>query len=144
MTEPIYTCLWFENKALEAATYYCSIFPYSKILSQNPVVVIFELNRRKFMALNGRRQFEFNESLSLVVTCDKQEEIDYYWSVFTKEGEESKCGWLKDKFGLSWQIVPSQLGELMNNSKAASKVSEALFKMTKLNISILQAAASES
>lgn len=144
MTEPIYTCLWFENKALEAANYYCGIFPDSKILSQNPVVVIFKLNQRKFMALNGRRQFEFNEALSLVVTCDTQEEIDYYWDTFTKEGKESRCGWLKDKFGVSWQIVPSQLGELMNNSKVASKVSEALFKMTKLNISILQAAALEA
>lgn len=137
MSEPIYPCLWFDGKAKEAADFYCSVFKNSKIISENPIVVIFELNGRKYMALNGRRGFEFNESVSFVVNCENQQEIDEYWNKLTAEGKESMCGWLKDKYGVSWQIVPAILGELMNDPARATKVTEAFLKMKKFDIATL-------
>jgi predicted 3-demethylubiquinone-9 3-methyltransferase (glyoxalase superfamily) len=133
----LYPCLWFENKAKEAATFYCSVFKNSSILSENPFVVMFELRGTKFMALNGRKKFEFNESVSFVVNCDSQEEIDLYWDRLTAEGNESMCGWLKDKYGVSWQIVPSILGDLMNDPIRAPRVTEAFMKMKKFDIETL-------
>jgi predicted 3-demethylubiquinone-9 3-methyltransferase (glyoxalase superfamily) len=95
MTEPIYTCLWFDGQAKAAADFYCSVFKNSSILSENPMVVMFELNGRKFMGLNGGPQFKPNEAISLVVSCASQKDIDHYWTTLTANGgAESMCGWL--------------------------------------------------
>lgn len=134
---PLYPCLWFSNNALEAAQFYCSVFPNSKIISQNPIVVLFELNGRKFMGLNGGPKFEFNESVSFVIECESQEEIDHYWYKLTEGGSESMCGWLKDKFGISWQVVPSVLGSLMNDPERGPRVMQAFLKMKKFEIDVL-------
>ncbi len=138
MTHKLYPCLWFDGKAKEAAEFYCSIFKDSKILSENPMVVIFEVNGTKFMGLNGGPIFKFNEAVSFVVNCDTQEEIDYYWEKLTDGGRESMCGWLVDKFGLSWQIVPSILGELMSDPQRAGRVTKAFMEMKKLDIEVLR------
>src|SRR6478735_11348083 len=98
MAHPIYPCLWFDGQAKTAADFYCSVFKDSKIIQENPMVVLFEINGGKFMGLNGGPHFKFNEAVSLVVNCDTQDEIDYYWNTLTKGGEESMCGWLKDRF----------------------------------------------
>jgi predicted 3-demethylubiquinone-9 3-methyltransferase (glyoxalase superfamily) len=137
MKNPIYTCLWFDGKAQEAAQFYCSVFKNSQIVSVSPMVTIFELNERKFMALNGGPKFKFNESVSFVIDCDTQEEIDYYWQNLTESGTESRCGWLKDKFGVSWQVVPTILGSLMGNVEKAPRVVEAFMKMKKFDIQTL-------
>jgi predicted 3-demethylubiquinone-9 3-methyltransferase (glyoxalase superfamily) len=137
MKNPIYTCLWFDGKAQEAAQFYCSVFKNSQIVSVSPMVTIFELNERKFMALNGGPKFKFNESVSFVIDCDTQEEIDYYWQNLTEGGTESQCGWLKDKFGVSWQVVPTILGSLMGNVEKAPRVVEAFMKMKKFDIQTL-------
>ncbi|MCW3072429.1 MAG: 3-demethylubiquinone-9 3-methyltransferase [Bacteroidetes bacterium] len=139
MTEPIYPCLWFDGKAKEAADYYCSVFKNSKIISENPMVVIFELNGKKFMGLNGGPMFKFNEAVSFVVSCKDQQEIDHYWNSLTANGgQESQCGWLKDKFGMSWQIVPAMLGQLMSDPERGQRAMAALMKMKKLDIEKLQ------
>ena len=137
MTDPIYACLWFDGKAKEAAEYYCSVFKNSKIISENPLVVIFELNGRKFMGLNGGPMFKFTEAVSFVIDCNDQEEIDYYWNKLTEGGEESMCGWLKDKYGLSWQVVPKILGELMGDPVKGQRVMQAFLKMKKFDIQTL-------
>lgn len=138
MTHKLYPCLWFDGKAKEAAEFYCSIFKDSKILSENPMVVIYEVNGTKFMGLNGGPIFKFTEAVSFVVNCDTQEEIDYYWEKLTDGGRESMCGWLVDKFGLSWQIVPSILGELMSDPQRAGRVTKAFMEMKKLDIEVLR------
>ncbi len=140
MTHKLYPCLWFDGKAKEAAEFYCSVFKDSKILSENPMVVNFELNGTKFMGLNGGPLFKFNEAVSYVVNCDTQEEIDYYWEKLTDGGRESMCGWLVDKFGLSCQIVPSILGELMSDPQRAGRVTKAFMEMKKLDIETLRKA----
>ncbi len=137
MTDPIYDCLWVDGKAKEAAEYYCSVFKNSKIISENPLVVIFELNGRKFMGLNGGPMFKFTEAVSFVIDCNDQEEIDYYWNKLTEGGEESMCGWLKDKYGLSWQVVPKILGELMGDPVKGQRVMQAFLKMKKFDIQTL-------
>ncbi|HMT29251.1 MAG TPA: VOC family protein [Bacteroidia bacterium] len=137
MTDPIYACLWVDGKAKEAAEYYCSVFKNSKIISENPLVVIFELNGRKFMGLNGGPMFKFTEAVSFVIDCNDQEEIDYYWNKLTEGGEESMCGWLKDKYGLSWQVVPKILGELMGDPVKGQRVMQAFLKMKKFDIQTL-------
>lgn len=137
MTHPIYPCLWYNGQAKEAATYYCSVFKDSKIISENQFVVIFELNGSKFMGLNGGPHYKFSPANSYVVTCDTQEEIDYYWEKLGAGGVYNQCGWLDDKFGVSWQIVPKVLGELMSDPKRAPKVAEAFMKMTKFDIAAL-------
>ena len=101
------------------------------------MVVTFELNGSKFMGLNGGPMFKFNEAVSFVVDCETQDEIDYYWDNLTRDGEESRCGWLKDKFGVSWQIVPAILGGLMSDPAKAERVTEAFMKMRKLDIATL-------
>jgi len=138
MTNPIYPCLWFDGQAKAAATFYCSVFKNSKIMSDTPMVVTFELNGNKFMGLNGGPQFKFNEAISFVVNCDTQDEIDYYWGKLTAGGQESMCGWLKDRFGVSWQIVPSIIGELMSEPARAERVTKAFMKMKKLDIETLK------
>lgn len=140
MTHPIYPCLWLDGKAKEAADYYCTIFKDSKILSENPMVVMFELNGSKFMGLNGGPQYKFTPATSFVINCDTQEEIDHYWEKLGQGGKYSQCGWLDDKFGVSWQIVPSMLGKLMGGP-TAPQVIEAFMKMTKFDIATLENAA---
>jgi predicted 3-demethylubiquinone-9 3-methyltransferase (glyoxalase superfamily) len=150
--------LWFDNQAEEAANFYVSIFPNSKITNVSRygeggpgpkgsvMVVSFELDGQHVMALNGGPHFKFNEAISLVVDCKSQEEIDYYWEKLTAAGgQEVQCGWLKDKFGLSWQIVPAQMGEIMSNPNPAKakRAMEAMMKMKKLDINALRAAAGE-
>lgn len=138
MQKQIYTCLWFDGKSKEAAEYYCSIFKNSKIVSENPMVVIFELNNTKFMALNGGPMYKFSPATSQVIECDTQEEIDHYWEQLGKEGKYSQCGWLDDKYGVSWQIVPAILGELMADAEKAPRVIKAFMKMTKFDIETLK------
>lgn len=141
MKKEIYPCLWFDGQAKAAADFYCSVFKDSKILSESPMVVTFELNGKRFMGLNGGPHFKFNEAVSFVVECDSQEEIDNYWDKLTSDGgEESRCGWLKDKYGLSWQIIPSQLGQLMADTGRGERVMQALLKMKKLDLHALQTA----
>ena len=137
MKNEIFLCLWFDGQAKEAADFYCSIFENSKIISENPMVVMFELNGKKIMALNGGPQFKFNESASMVVNCDSQEEIDYFWSKLTDGGQEGNCGWLKDKFGFSWQIVPTVLSKLLSNPEKSSRVVQAFMQMKKFDIETL-------
>ena len=137
MSHPLYTCLWFNHQAKEAAEYYCSIFKNSRIISENAMVVMFEVNGFKIMALNGGNQFTFNEAVSLVIECDTQDEIDHYWNAFTAEGKESMCGWCKDKYGFSWQVVPKVLSKLMGDPQKAPRVMQAFLKMKKFDIAAL-------
>lgn len=138
MKNPIYPCLWFDGKAKHAATFYCEIFPNSKILSENPIVVNFELNGNKFMALNGGSTYQLTPANSYVIECENQEEIDHYWYKLGKEGVYNKCGWLADKFGVSWQIVPTILGKLISNPEKSQRVMAAFMKMTKFDIETLE------
>ncbi len=154
--QKITPCLWFDDQAEEAAKFYISVFKNSRIerisyygregfeIHKKPagsvMTVIFNLNGQKYMALNGGPQFKFNEAISLVVNCDTQEEIDYFWENLSNDGEEGPCGWLKDKFGVSWQVVPTVLDKLMQDSTKSEKVMSALLKMKKLDIAALKAA----
>lgn len=139
MTNNLYPCLWFDGQAQAAAEFYCSVFKNSKILEESQMVVTFELDGKKFMGLNGGPHYKFNEAVSFVVDCETQEEIDRYWSILTAEGgEEGNCGWLKDKFGVSWQIVPAILPKLLSNPDKAPKVIEAFMKMKKFDIKALE------
>ncbi|GAB1444818.1 MAG: VOC family protein [Cyclobacteriaceae bacterium] len=142
MDNSIYPCLWFDGQAQDAAKFYCRIFKNSKITSDTPMVVNFELNGHKFMGLNGGPMFKFNEAISFVVDCNDQQEVDYYWDHLTAEGgTSSQCGWLKDKYGLSWQIVPKQLGDLMKgDAKKSQRVMQALMTMKKIEIAKLEEA----
>jgi len=153
---PITTCLWFDNQAEEAALFYTSIFKESKMGSisrygkegfeihgqkEGTVMTVgFEIKGQTFMALNGGPLFKFTEAISFQVFCDTQEEIDYYWDRLTHEGEEVQCGWLKDKYGLSWQIVPSVLNNLLNDPGKAGRVTNAFMKMKKFDIATLLSA----
>lgn len=132
-----YPCLWFDDQAIAAAEFYCSIFPNSKILNTNPMVSIFELNGTRFMGLNGGPEYSINEGVSFVINCDTQEEIDHYWNHFAAGGLESKCGWIKDKFGVWWQVVPSMLGKLMSDPEKAPKAMYAYMQMKKFDIAKL-------
>src|SRR3954462_14351861 len=115
MTKDIYPCLWFDNQAEEAAKHYCSIFKNARITSTSPMVVTFEVDGKRFMALNGGPHFKFNEAVSFVIECKDQAEIDYFWDRLTEGGAESQCGWLKDKFGMSWQVIPDTLSTMMGD-----------------------------
>lgn len=138
MANPTYPCLWFDGQAKEAATFYCSIFPNSKITGENPMVVRWELNGVEYMGLNGGPLFNFTEAVSFVVECETQEEIDHYWNHFTSNGGvESQCGWCKDKFGVSWQVVPKILGELMADPEKSPRVVQAFMQMKKFDIATL-------
>ena len=154
-------CLWFDDQAEQAANYYLSIFrngslgkisrygkegfEFLKKPEGTAMVVEFTLNDMQFMALNGGPQFKFNESISVVVTCDTQEEIDHYWNHLTPGGEEQACGWLKDKYGLSWQILPSILAQYMSDpdKSRVQRVTTAFLKMKKFDIAALERAYSE-
>ena len=139
MTNQIYPCLWFNGQAQAAAAFYCSVFKNSKITADNQMVVTFELNGKKFMGLNAGPQFQFNEAVSFVVDCETQEEIDYYWEKLTANGgSEGQCGWLKDQFGVSWQIVPTILPKLLSDPAKAQKVLQAYMQMKKFDIKKLE------
>jgi len=139
MKNDIYPCLWFDGQAQEAAKFYCSVFNNASITAENQMVVTFELNGKKFMGLNGGPHFTFNEAVSFVVECDTQQEIDHYWSSLTADGgQESNCGWLKDKYGVSWQIVPTILPKLLSDPTRAQRVMEAYMKMKKFDIKALE------
>jgi predicted 3-demethylubiquinone-9 3-methyltransferase (glyoxalase superfamily) len=143
MKNSITPCLWCKDGALEKAEYYCSIFPNSKIVSKHPAVVAFELNGNLFQALNGGVDFEYNESISFTIDCADQKEVDYYWDRFISDGGSAMdCSWLKDKYGLRWQIVPSILPKLMMDSdpQKAAKVMEAMMKMQKIIVADLEQA----
>lgn len=105
--------LWFNSGAEEAAKYYCTIFRNSRVINSSPMLTTVELDGLQVMILNGGPHFQLNESFSLLITCEDQEEIDYYWNKLTAGGRESQCGWLVDKYGVSWQVFPSILGKLM-------------------------------
>ena len=141
MNSNLYPCLWFDGKAHEAADFYVSIFPNSKIVNKTPFVAIMLLNGNRFMALNGGPEHQFSPSTSFVVSCENQEEIDYYWEKLTSEGKEGKSGWLQDKYGVSWQVVPTQLSSLMSDEQKAPKVMFAFMQMKKLEIELLIKAA---
>ncbi len=131
----MYPCLWFDGQAKAAAAFYCSIFPNAKITSENPMVVRWELNGKPFMGLNGGPQFKFNEAVSFAIECDTQEEIDHYWNnLISNGGAESQCGWCKDQFGVSWQVVPKILGELMAHPEKGQRVVAAFMQMRKFDI----------
>ncbi|MBN8575390.1 MAG: VOC family protein [Cytophagales bacterium] len=137
MTNPIFPCLWFNGQAKAAAEFYCTVFENSKIIADTPLVVTFDLNGRRFMGLNGGPQFTFNEAVSFVIECSTQAEIDHYWNSLTEGGTESMCGWLKDKYGVWWQVVPTVLGKLMSDPVRAPRVVEAFMKMKKFDIETL-------
>ena len=132
MSNSVYPCLWFDGKAHEAADFYCGIFPNSRILNKTPLVAVYELNGARFMNLNGGPEYSFSEATSFVISCDDQEEIDHYWSALTNGGHEGKCGWLTDKYGVTWQVVPSMLGTLMSDPEKAPKALYAFMQMKKL------------
>jgi len=152
--QKITTFLWFNDKAEEAMNFYISLFKNSKIINVSRytdagpgpagsvMVGKFQLEGQEFLALNGGPHFKFTEAISLVINCETQEEIDFYWEKLTEGGEESMCGWLKDKYGLSWQVVPTELGKLMSDKdpEKSKRVMEAMLKMKKLDIGILKKA----
>jgi len=137
--------LWFDGNAEEAAEYYCSLFPDSRIVSVvrgggQVLTVEFELMGQSYLGLNGGPTFRFTEAVSFVVTCEDQAEIDSYWDRLTADGgEPGRCGWCKDRYGLSWQVVPAGLGELVRDDGAR----QALFGMDKIDIAALRAAAGD-
>ena len=133
----LYPCLWFDGQAKTAAEYYCSIFPNSKITSENPMVVRFELNGFQFMGLNGGSQYQFSAANSYVVECETQQEIDHYWEKLGTNGTYNQCGWLDDPFGVSWQIIPSILEKLMADPEKAPRVVQAFMQMSKFDIETL-------
>lgn len=137
MTNGIYPCLWFDGQAQEAAKFYCSIIKNSRIIADNQMVVTFELNGVKFMGLNGGPKYKFTPATSVVIECETQQEIDSYWEKLGEGGRYDQCGWLDDKFGLSWQIVPAVLQKLMADSERAPRVVQAFMKMSKFDIQTL-------
>jgi predicted 3-demethylubiquinone-9 3-methyltransferase (glyoxalase superfamily) len=148
-------CLWFDTDGEEAAEFYTSVFPNSKIGeisrygSAGPrpegtvMTVSFELDGQEFVALNGGPDFTFNEAVSFQVACEDQDEVDAYWSALSEDGEEGPCGWLKDKFGLSWQIIPRRLPELLGDPdpERAQRVMAAMLTMKKIEVDELERAA---
>jgi len=137
MKNSIYPCLWFDNQASEAAKFYCSVFKNSKITEETPLVVTFELDGRKFIGINGGPVFKFNEAVSFVVECETQADIDYYWEKLSAVPESEQCGWLKDKYGVSWQIVPTILSKLMSDPSRSDRVVKAFMQMKKFDIEAL-------
>jgi predicted 3-demethylubiquinone-9 3-methyltransferase (glyoxalase superfamily) len=153
----ITTCLWFDTEGEEAATFYTSVFPNSRILdvarygSAGPrtegtvMTVTFELDGHRFVALNGGPEFTFSEAISFQVSCKNQEEVDSFWTKLSEDGEEGPCGWLKDKYGVSWQIVPTVLLELLGDPdrERSQRVMRAMLEMKKIEIDALERAAAE-
>jgi predicted 3-demethylubiquinone-9 3-methyltransferase (glyoxalase superfamily) len=156
--QKITPCLWFDFNAEEAVNHYLGIFPNSRILEvayygdavpelkDKVLMILFELEGQQFQALNGGPQFRFNEAISLSVNCKDQQEVDRLWNALSAGGSTSQCSWLKDKFGLSWQIVPQRMMELLNDpdKDKAARAMRAMMQMTKLDIAKLEQAASGS
>lgn len=153
ITQKITPFLWFDNNAEEAVNFYVSVFKNSKIgavtrygdAGPGPkgsvLTAAFELEGQKFVALNGGPRFKFTEAVSFVINCETQEEIDYFWDKLTSDGgQESMCGWLKDRYGLSWQVVPTEIGSLLTG-ETAGQVMQAIMQMKKLDLGILRQAA---
>jgi len=150
-------CLWFDTAGEEAAKFYTSVFPNSRIVdvvrfgAAGPrpegtvMTVSFELDGQWFLALNGGPEFTFSEAISFQVSCATQDEVDAYWNTLSAGGEEGQCGWLKDRFGISWQIVPAVLPELLGDSdpERSARVTRALLMMKKIEIDVLERAASQ-
>jgi predicted 3-demethylubiquinone-9 3-methyltransferase (glyoxalase superfamily) len=134
MKNQIYPCLWFDGQAKAAAEFYCSIFSNSKITDENPMVVRWELNGQVFMGINGGPLYKFSPANSYVIECETQEEIDHYWNKLGENGIYNQCGWLDDKFGVSWQIVPKILGKLMADPEKGQRVVQAFMQMKKFDI----------
>lgn len=145
--------LWFDSCAEEAANFYCSVFKNSKInkilhsgeggaLPKGEVLTVnFELDGAEFTALNGGQHYKINPAISFVINCENQKEIDYFWEKLTENGgKEIQCGWLEDKFGVTWQVVPHNIGQLLCEGKNTKKVMDELLKMKKLDINILEKA----
>ena len=155
MQQRLTLCLWFDTEGETAATFYTSVFPNSQILevtrygSAGPrpegtvMTVSFELDGQPFLALNGGPEFTFSEAISFQVSCKNQEEVDAFWSKLTEGGEEGPCGWLKDRFGVSWQIVPTRLPELLGDldREKSQRVMAAMLQMRKIEIGALEQAA---
>ena len=148
-------CLWFDTEGEEAATFYTSLFENSKITdisrygdagprpAGTVMTVAFELDGQPFLALNGGPEFTFNEAVSFQVSCESQDEVDRFWDALTESGEEGPCGWLKDRFGVSWQIIPTALPELLTSPdpEVSQKVMSAMLAMKKIDIDALHQAA---
>ena len=143
--------LWYDKEAKEAAQFYCSVFPDSEVTHVTTIkdtpsgdcdVVSFNLSGQPFMAISAGPLFKFNESVSFMVNCDTQEEVDYYWGKLSAVPQAEQCGWLKDKYGLSWQVVPTVLGEMMQDKdeKKRARVVQAFLKMKKFDIAALERA----
>jgi predicted 3-demethylubiquinone-9 3-methyltransferase (glyoxalase superfamily) len=156
MSDKITPCLWFDDQAEEAANFYCSIFKNSQILETSHygegapkpagsvLLVVFEIDGQRYQALNGGPDYTFSEAVSFSISCDDQAEVDYYWDRLTEDGgEPGPCGWLKDKFGLSWQVVPKQLPELLGDPdpKRAQAALQCMMGQSKIIVSELQKAA---
>ena len=155
MSQKITPSLWFDSEAEEAAAFYISVFGDGRILNvarypeDSPgkagtvMTVEFELRGQQFTGINGGPNFTFDEAISFEIDCETQEELDYYWEALTEGGEESQCGWLKDRFGVSWQVVPTGMAELFADPdpERARRAMEAMLKMRKLDLAVLQAAA---
>jgi predicted 3-demethylubiquinone-9 3-methyltransferase (glyoxalase superfamily) len=153
--QKITPCLWFDTEGEEAASFYTSVFPNSRITdiarygSAGPrregtvMTVSFELDGQEFVALNGGPEFTFNEAISFQVSCKDQEEVDAYWSTLSEGGEQGPCGWLKDRFGVSWQIVPARLTELLSDPdrERSQRVMQAMLQMKKIEVDDLERAA---
>ncbi len=149
--KPFRTHLWFDKEAKEAAEFYCSVFPDSKVTNVTTLhdtpsgdcdVVSFELSGQPFVAISAGPLFKFNESISFIVPCETQAELDHYWGKLSAVPEAEQCGWLKDRYGLSWQIVPTAMDEMMaaGSPEQMSRVTEAFLKMKKFDIAALQGA----
>jgi predicted 3-demethylubiquinone-9 3-methyltransferase (glyoxalase superfamily) len=151
--QKITPCLWFDNQLEEAISFYASVFPESEILrisryqegtpmAGKVLTAHFRLSGQEFIAINGGPMFKFTEAVSFSIDCKTQEEIDYYWNKLTEGGEELMCGWLKDKFGLSWQVVPSDLGSLIHHTdpEKAQRAMESMLQMRKIDINALKQA----
>jgi predicted 3-demethylubiquinone-9 3-methyltransferase (glyoxalase superfamily) len=155
MEHKIVPNLWFDTQAEEAANFYISVFPRSRIVNvlhytdagpREPGMVMtveFELDGERFVGINGGPDFTFDEAVSFLVNCETQDEVDYYWERLSEGGQEGPCGWLKDKFGLSWQVVPTGMDELFADPdpERARRAMEAMLKMGKLDIAALRRAA---
>jgi predicted 3-demethylubiquinone-9 3-methyltransferase (glyoxalase superfamily) len=155
--DKITPCLWFNGEAEEAARFYTSLFPNSRITSvdrspaETPsgpadmvLTVSFTIDGRSFIALNGGPEFKFNEAISLSIECDDQAEVDRYWAALTADGgEESVCGWLKDRYGVSWQVIPRRMTEIINgpDREAGARAMEAMLKMVKIDLAEIERAA---
>lgn len=152
--EGFITCLWFDTEGEAAATFYTSVFKDSSIgrvaryadsvpdRAGSVITVEFELNGQKFLALNGGPQYQFTPAISLMVPCQDQDEVDYYWSRLSEGGQEVACGWVTDRYGVSWQVYPTVMGDMMTDPdpEKVRRVTDAMMKMVKLDIAALEAA----